>query len=1179
MPFSGKSSPGTPSSPPVANAAPFDLQLILSPADLDYLRALPALRLGVDPDWAPFASVDSSGRPDGMSAAYLRYVEQSLHIRFKVVPTASWRDTVEKADAGQIDFIAATTQNNQIKQPFFLSNAYTSYPVVIVTRQDSPFVGGLRDLLDKPVATVDAGDITGPELTLFAEMRRLPVSSANEGLDKVASGGAAAYVGSLSVVQPLIKRLHGGQLRVAAPTGYSEELRFGIAPDLERLVPLVNRVLTSIPRTERSRIQDAWVTTRLEYGVSSHTLWKILSPVAFIILGFIVILGIIIWHLRREVRQRRWTEKELQFQTRFLQLLMNTIPVPVFVKDAEGRYVAINRAYEEAMEVNAVDLMATDADLTSTTKTSDQGYLSRLASEVIQTGIPAHGELKYQTRDGEPCEAFYWLRMCPSEDGTPRAVVGALVNISLLRQMEQRELALKRQLIDLTQALPAVTFQIEYRKHTGFELLFVNEYTETFFGVTPQTLLAEAGAVRRMLGPHILLRLVKALLRSKANGHSADVEFPFERSRGDILWAHFEALPQRRRGDSVVWSGYLVDVTMSKRQSVALALAKFEAEEASTTKDVFLATMSHEIRTPMSGVVGLLELMNDCQLSVEAQHLLDMGREAAQALMRILNDILDFSKSHSGAIEIAQEPLDLRELLDRVAGIFTPDLHRKGLAFDVIVRSNVALKHLGDKYRLGQVLLNLVGNAAKFTEVGAIRVIVDVLSEDTASQVIRLVVHDSGIGISEAQRERIFLPFTQAASDTSRRYGGTGLGLAISKRLIEAMEGTIEIGAQRAQGTDVVISLTLRRDPRVPKRPPHKEAWVALGEDMATEALVEALQSLNVWPITAPLPTGRGDEPLLVFRQTQLTLPATERPVTLIDVSRDMLPHGLERSHEGYRLGTNPLRWEAIREVCRAADENLLDRVVIETLAAGGHSPKPAREALARTPMDENFRILIVEDQPLNQELLYRQLASLTACVCDLAENGNEALEAIARGRYHIVITDCAMPVMGGVELIIKIRIGEQLLEQPTYIVALTANVTDHQRELCLAAGVNEVLLKPVDIEQLRSLLQRAMEARQSSGLLESKAFIGIAQADMPALMSKLKASLGDDVAALARALGDLNRIAAKESAHRILGTARWFKLDDIATAAEALEATIDQRKPYEDETRLLMATVDLLLK
>lgn len=1034
----------------------------LSSAEKAYLASLPPLRVGLDAKWAPIAFVDAQGRIDGISADYLDFLSDALHLRFKLVHTHSWAETIRLANAGRIDIVVAASAFDGLAPGFALSTPYVRYPLVIVTRETAPFIGGLDDLEGAEVALVGDVETARVRLPALPKIHAFTVGSAQEGLQAVAQGRAFAYLGNLGVIDRIVRERYAGTLRVAAPADRVQELSFGLAPPLAPLRPLVDRVLTAVPETEREYIQNSWLSTRFTFGVAPRTLWLILAPVGTLTLLFLTVLWFNLTRLRDEVRQRRRTERELLSETRFKTLLMDTVPIPVCVEDGQARFVAVNPAYEQAVGVRAEDLIGKTRTHADRAHEVDGQALARVTRTVIETGHPARGEIRYRGPDAQIHEAVYWARLCTIDDDRP-AVLYAFVDVSDLRRMERRELELKRRLVELTQTLPSVVFQLSFmrERRPSFALLFANRRADELIRQRhgePVKPLDPFDSFVRTLAPLQRHRLTRLFLRSARTNEPVRAEFMLRRNGSGQAWYHVEAAPRSDDDGGTQWSGYLHDVTEAKQAQAALMAAKHEAEDEARARELLIATVSHEIRLPMSGIVGILQLLDHDGLLPDDRNLVSMASNAAESLLLILNDILDFAKSEHGELALEHASMRMEDIVAHAAALVGPEIERKGLTLQVDVSPAVASRHVGDARRLGQVLLNVLGNAVKFTDAGTVSLIVDVVEDSVDRQVLSMRVVDTGIGIGADDQARLFSPFAQAHGTSASGYGGTGLGLAICKRLIEQMGGAIALESTLGRGTTITITLGLPID---------REA---------------------VRPRT--FDTGPG-------------------------------------------------------AACAVA-----------------HDPSAIRAP----------RILLVEDRPINREVLRRQLARLRIVDCDLAENGVDALSACERNDYAMIITDCAMPILDGAELIARVRDRERDRAHRTVLIALTADATSRQRAACLSAGADEVLVKPLSLERLRELLER-----YPLPVVPSRAF---EHASVPVgqhedLWRQLRRTLAADMDKLLSLSLDVDRDRCREIAHSIAGTAGWFQLRDVSDAAARLNETLAAGGPPQGPLRELQLSME----
>ena len=547
--------------------------------------------------------------------------------------------------------------------------------------------------------------------------------------------------------------------------------------------------------------------------------------------------------------------------------------------------------------------------------------------------------------------------------------------------------------------------------------------------------------------------------------------------------------PQRVAGAVVgrVWSFY--DLTERKRLEAELAEARDRALDSSRLKSEFLATMSHEIRTPMNGVIGLTGLLLDTELSETQHQYADGVRSSGEALLGIINDILDFSKIEAGKLELEAVDFDLTQALDDVAGLVAGAARAKSLELVAYCETDLPAVLRGDVGRLRQILLNLLTNAVKFTAAGEVVLRASVREPSVAGRVwVRLEVSDTGIGIAPTVAERLFEPFSQADASTTRQYGGTGLGLAISRRLTEAMGGSIGVDSEPGLGAtfwvdlpfDVVTADAAASELEIS---PIKGLRVLVVEDNATNRLVLTSQLL-AWDIVADVaPDG-----LSALAQLR-SAAAASRPYDLL-VS-DLAMPGMN----GLALA-RAVKGDA---ALAAIPMILLSSVMVDAqqAAAAGFSvrlTKPARrsmlyEAIVRAvtpPAAEGRvadasvlvaaaaskgRLLVVEDNAINQAVARGLIAKL-GYRCDVAGNGVEALDAIARQGYDAVLMDCQMPEMDGFEATAEIRRREGGADRLP-IIAMTAGAMVEDRDRCLAAGMDDFLTKPVRGTALEEVLAR----------------------------------------------------------------------------------------------------------
>jgi two-component system sensor histidine kinase/response regulator len=911
--------------------------------------------------------------------------------------------------------------------------------------------------------------------------------------------------------------------------------------------------------------------------------------------------------IRTDITARKQMQATIAEAESRVRRITNAVPGVVFqceVGHGRVRYTFVSERLAEIRGLDAAELLA-DGSIAFAQIVEDDRL--RAFDAVLEAGAKQeawHSDYQIRMADGR----LRWIRSEINPEPKP-AVDGSTVYTGIWQDVTQLKEASDR-LREVTESIPVVVFQYRLWPDGHQNFPFCSSVSETICGLKPDDVMADPATFFNQVLEEDQDRFAQAFIASARHSERISLEFRMlHKLTGDTIWVHGESMPKRAEDGGILWNGYLADISEAKLASEELRRAKEAAEVANQAKSDFLANMSHEIRTPMNGVIGMTELALDTALTDEQRGYLEIVRSSSDSLLRVINDILDFSKIEAGKLLIETIPFNLcREAGDLMKSLAT-SAHAKGLELVCDLDPAIPDTVLGDPVRIRQVLMNLVGNAIKFTQQGDVVLRVDVVRQDDKLCHLRFTVTDTGVGIAAEKMQSIFEAFSQEDSSTTRRFGGTGLGLSISSRLVAALGGEISVQSVLGQGSKFEFVLQMHVGPVVSRlnleslgctgmrvllveeHDATRASVVRVLQDLGTvvteagsanEALaaltLETAHALNFDLVMLGWQVAGADATDLV-RQIRANPQVADLPVLLMSSAVQKVQTTVTPSMAPVAVLVRPFtRDELMSALTRLLRGETLQKDQALNPEVGG--------LIVR-----QMNILLVEDNLINQKLATALLGKWGHAV-SIAADGQVALDMLAKASFDLVLMDMMMPVMDGLEATRRFRATEQGNSTP--IIAMTANAMLGDRERCLDAGMNDYISKPFEVSELHRLMTK-YASDSEPGLIESTTEVHSATAsalpfDFAAALRQSDQEVVEiiadifvtqwplDAQTMSRSIASADVIPLRHTAHALKGTLGMFGAEPaVALAAELEQLASDSLIPWSGEQQKVAG--DLLLQ
>ena len=775
----------------------FTPETMFSQEEKDWLKLHRQIRLGIDPQHPPYDFLDAAKVHSGVSSDYVNLLNKRLDVEMKPVAASNWNEVIEQTQKGNIDVIPCIAKTPSRTNYLLFTQPYFRVPLVILTRENAPFVKDVGDFPDFKVALVKGYASNELISRDYPKKQFLLVSTLDEALLTVSQGKADAFVGDLESIRYATKKLGLFDLRVAATTLYTLDYCIAVRKDWPELARILDKTLQGISDSDKKHFLDRWTQFQIERQVD----WGIALLIAATSL---VILGIIVYwnrRLSREIVERKRIETALRDNEEKYRTLVQNLNIGVYrnTGESDGRFIEANPAIaqifgydsvEEFMQVSIIDLYLNPEDR------------KPFIDEILRKGSVVDRELNLQRKDGQPFWASCTAIAQFDSEGKIKWIDGVLADIT-----EQKKLDEQLHHYEFISNSVRVMMSLVNREYI-YEAVN-NEYCQS---VCKNRLDIVGHSIADMWGPEIFEQHIRPCFEHCFQGEELHYEVWLNLTRDGRCFCDITYLPYHNDKGIITHAVVVTqDMTIRKQAEEELQKAKEAADGANRAKSIFLANMSHEIRTPMNAILGYTQLLQrEPGITKQQKAFIDIVNRSGEHLMALINDVLEMSKIEAGRITLNQTAFDFHAILSGLETMFLVRINTEKIHLHVEQIGNVPRILYGDEGKIRQILINIIGNAIKFTDKGSIGIRVflkELKGESTPSvpstnfkRTIIIKIEDTGCGIAPDELDKVFNQFEQTESGKNKGTG-TGLGMTISRQYARMMGGDLTVESELGKGS------------------------------------------------------------------------------------------------------------------------------------------------------------------------------------------------------------------------------------------------------------------------------------------------------------------------------------------------------------------------------------------